>query len=113
LWFETGFGAVFFTIWRTQARLRIAATLTALVLAINGLLAAACRRRRTASAADQTDIGSCGSGARTRHAPWRRIVLVAAGVSPCWSVSRAGEWHPFCAGSRRRLAAPIRCSAMT
>jgi len=101
LWFDAlGFSAVFFTIWRTQVVVfAAAAALTALVLAINGLLAA----RMPASRVHGVRVITRGADGERLPVvvefapdalPWRLIVLVVAGVVGVFvGLAQAGEWQ--------------------
>ncbi|HUI25198.1 MAG TPA: UPF0182 family protein [Candidatus Kryptonia bacterium] len=103
LWFDVlGFSAVFFTIWRTRVVIFAGtAALTALVLAVNGLLAA----RMPASRAHGLRVIRRGGNGEELPVvvefapdalPWRLIVpLVAGGLGVFVGLTQAGEWQIF------------------
>jgi len=103
LWFDAlGFGAVFSTIWRTRAVVFAgAAAVTALVLAINGLLAARIPASRVHGLRIVNRRGA-GEGVPVvvefapDALPWRLIVLVVAGgLAVFVGLAQAGEWQIF------------------
>jgi len=104
LWFDSlGFGAVFSTVWRTQVVVfAVAAGASAVVLAINGLLAlrlhAPRLRRLRLVRGDGTRIEGLPEFLELSPdaLPWRTIVVVAAVVlGVLIGMAQAGNWELF------------------
>jgi hypothetical protein len=103
LWFETlGFAAVFSTIWQAQVvAFACVAVLTALVLAVNGLLAVRARTsgvrrfRLVREVRGNEDLPVLVELALDKL-PWRRIVWIAALALGLFVASiEADAWHVF------------------
>jgi uncharacterized membrane protein (UPF0182 family) len=104
LWFDSlGFAAVFLTVWRTEVlAFVIAATLTALPLAVNGLAAVRTPAVRLHGLRLMRRDGGTGDGLSVfvdftaDSLPWRLIVLGATGVlAVLVGVAAAGHWQTF------------------